>query len=610
MFDIEGNGLLKQVSKIHCIGAIDTDTGEQFSWGPDEIPQALDTLYQADVLTAHFGLSYDFPALRKVHNWHPRPGCRRQDSVVMSRLIHGNLKEQDDKRIDFPSAERGSHSLRAWGIRLGDHKGDYGKDEKGADIPGIWDTWSQEMQDYMDQDVRVNHRLLQYLKPWEYPQVPLDLEHRAAEVCRLITEAGWPFNEEKAKRFYVSLCERRDILESKLRDRFGSWQEVDRVLIPKRDNKTRGYIAGVPITKYKTVVFNPGSRQHVVKKLKESGWQPEEFTKSGQAKLDEEILLQIDIPEAKDIIEYLLVQKRLGQLGDGDNAWLRMVDHGLIHGEYNPCGTATGRSTHFKPNISQVPSVSAPYGNECRECFEVPAGWKLIGADMAGLELRTFAHYLASFDKGHYAQVVTQGDPHWFHSCALGFFDPDTPYDEHNPEHKRVRNKVSKRWIYAWLYGAGAPKLGLIMGVSPTKARQKSDLFVSRIPAIGKLKRAVAAGCAKGFLKGLDGRYLHVRSEHSALNFLLQGAGAILCKTWMCDFYDAMLAGGYRWGWGGDFVIVGWIHDELQVAVRSGLENTIGELLVECARHSGDTYGFKVPLDSKYVVGDNWRDTH
>lgn len=611
VFDIEGNGLLPEVTKVHCIGAIDTDTGHQFSWGPNEIQDALDVLYQADVLTAHFGISYDFPALRKVCRWNPRPGCRRQDTVVMSRLFHPNIGDEDAKRTNFPPKLKGKHSLKSWGIRLGEHKGEFGVDENGESIPGIWDHWCPEMQSYMDQDVVVNHRLLQYLKPWDYPQVPLDLEYRAAEVCSNIEQDGWPFDIQAAQDLYSTLVEKRDAIERNLRERFGSWQEVDKVLIPKRDDKKRGYVTGVPVTKYKTVTFNPGSRQHIAKKLTEAGWTPEEFTPSGQPKLDEEIISKIDITEAADIVQYLLIQKRIGQLGDGDNAWLRLVGSDeRMHGQYNPCGTVTGRSTHYSPNISQVPSVSAPYGEECRALFKVPTGWKLVGADMAGLELRTFAHYLAAFDRGEYAKIVTSGDPHWFHTTALGLYPVGTAYDPDNAGHKAARNKKSKRWIYAWLYGAAPPKLSTILNVSVGESRASSDRFLKRIPAIAKLKKAVETACKRGWVKGLDGRRLHVRSAHSALNTLLQAAGAVLCKRWLCDFSDAMSARGYRRGWNGDYVIVGWIHDEIQVAVREGMEVSTGSLLVELARSSGADYGLNVELDSSYVVGNNWRDTH
>ena len=586
VFDTEANGLLKTVTKVHCIGAIDTDTHEQFSWGPHQLPEALETLYQADVLTAHFGISYDFPMLKKVMGWNPRPGCRRQDSVVMSRLLHSGIAKDDAARPGFPGKLVGSHKLKAWGLRLGEHKGDF---------EGPWDEWSQEMQDYMDQDVVVNHRLLQYLKPWEYPQGPFDLEHRVAEICFQIEQDGWPFDTKGAQELYVKLAQRRDELEASLKETFGSWEEVDRVFVPKRDNKTRGYVAGVPVTKYKTVTFNPGSRVHIERKLRELGWNPQDFTEGGRAKLDEGILVKIDIPEAKLIIEYLLIQKRLGQLADGDNGWLRVVgDDGKIHGSYNTLGTVTGRCTHHNPNVSQVPSVRAAYGKECKSLFYAPTGWKLIDADMSGLELRTFAHYLSNFDNGEYGKIVVDGDVHTFNQNAA----------------KLPTRDNAKTMIYATLYSAGDEKLGKIVNGTRADGKRIRDLFNKAIPAYPKLKDAVTAGCKKGWLKGLDGRRLSIRSEHAALNVLLQSAGAILCKQWISDFSLAMESRGYQKGWNQDYVIVGFIHDAIDVCVKEHMVDEVGELIVTTAQRSGDPFGFKIRLDSSFSVGSSWADVH
>jgi DNA polymerase-1 len=520
--------------------------------------------------------------------------------------MHGNLAEKDSKRIGFQPKEVGSHSLRAWGLRLGVLKGDYG--HSGDDA---WSEWSPEMQEYMMQDLEVTYRLLRHLKPHEYSQIAIDLEHRVTEVCHEITEAGWPFDQKKAIDLLVKLTERRDTLERGLLERFGSWQEIDKVFVPKADNSRYGYTKGKEVTKYKTVVFNPGSRVHIEKKLKELGWKPEEFTKSGRAKLDEPILLKIDIPEAKDIVEYLLVQKRIGQISDGDNAWLKMLwDDGRIHSNYTSSGCITGRASHSSPNIAQVPRGSSPYGRECRGLFTVPDGWRIVGADMSGLELRTLAHYLWKFDDGAYSDIVSKGDVHWYHAQVLGLIPEGTSYDEHNDAHVLIREKA-KPWIYAWIYGAGPPKLATILKTSVADSKKVSQSFIERIPAIGKLKKVVGRSCSKGYLKALDGRHIpvSVHSSYAALNYLLQGAGAILCKQWLVESYDKICI-RYTHGWDGDFVIIGWIHDEIQVACRDGLEDHVGNILTLCAKSAGVPFGFRVPLKSAYKIGNNWSQTH
>ena len=586
IFDLEADGLLKQATKVHCIAICDATTGDVWSYGPQDIERGLEELYNADTIVAHNGTNYDLPLLKKLYGWNRRPSSRLIDTLVVARLLHPNIKEDDFKRIDWDKKLIGSHSLRAWGLRLGEPKDNY---------DGGWDVWSEEMEAYCRQDVKTTFRLLNHLRPWEYPPVPLDLEHQVAHICHLMHEEGWTFNTKAAQELYVKLVERKDQLEKQLVEKFGQWEEVEKVIVPKRDNKKLGYLKDVPVTKYKTVVFNPGSRVHIEKKLKEAGWEPTEFTDSGRAKLDEPILGRIKQPEAALLVEYLLVQKRLGQIGDGSNGWLKLVEaDGRIHGTINPGGTVTGRATHNNPNVSQVPANRADYGKECRACFTVPEGWKLVGADMAGLELRTFANYLASFDKGEYAKIVTEGDVHTHNQLTAGLETRDQ----------------AKTFIYALLYGAGSQKIGAIVGGTEKQGNILKRKFMDGMPAYSKLKSAVDAGCSKGWIKGLDGRRLHIRSTHAALNTLLQGAGAILCKQWLINFYNYMINSGYTHGYEGDFVICGWIHDEIQVACKAEYAEAVGDALVHCAKAAGEPFDFKVPLDSSYSIGNNWSETH
>ncbi|MDD5395280.1 MAG: DNA polymerase [Thiothrix sp.] len=596
VFDTETDGLLKETTKVHCIGIMDADTGESRLFTPDNIQEALPILYEADELIGHNIIGFDLPVLKKVFGWNFRPGCKRTDTLVTARLLHSDITKDDAARPGFPGKLVGSHSLRAWGVRLGELKGDYGYDDKGKAIPGAWDKYTPEMGEYMMGDVRVTLRLLNYLRPWEQPQVPFELEHRYAEICFQMEQDGWPFDVAGAQALYVRLAQRRDELETQLKEAFPPWQEVERILVPKRDNSKRGYVKGVPVTIYRTVVYNPGSRVHTEKKLRELGWEPEDFTEGGRAKLDEPILLKIDIPEAKLIIEYLIIQKRLGQLADGDNGWLRVVgEDGNIHGSYISIGTVHHRAAHSKPNLGQVPNAYSPYGSECRALFGVPPGWKLVGADMSGAQLRCLAHWMYHFDNGKYADIVVNGDIHTYHMESAAPYIPS--------------RDQSKTTIYAKLFGAAAPKIGSINGGNRAVGQKILDLLSTKIPGLGALEKAVKAGCAKGWLKSLDGRRIPVSSDRLGLNYLVTSTEAILCKTWLVDFYDTACL-RFKPGWDGDFVIVGHIHDEVDVAVREGLEDVIGGMLTKTAMNAGLSYKFKVPLKSDYKVGNSWKDVH
>lgn len=601
-FDIEANALLETVSKVWCICAVDLDSDQEWAWGPDQIDEGLSFLAEADVLVGHWSTQYDFRALKKVKGWDPKKP-KRYDTVVLARLAFPNIKKTDGDLIASGKLDKALHgrdTLKAWGQRIGEHKADY---------DGGFDAWSQEMQDYCLQDVKTGKALWHFCKVDEMDPRAVENETRVFEVCLEMERAGWPFREKAAQALYTDLVEQKHIIEQELIEKFGSWQAVDKVFVPKRDNKKLGYIAGVEVTKYKTVVFNPGSRPHIEKKLRELGWTPTDFTASGRAKLDEDILLSIkeDYPEAKLITDYLLLQKRLGQIADGDNGWLRLLDDaGLIHANYNTMGTVTGRASHFKPNIAQVPKVQkhktkgillgreGVWGAECRDLFTVKPGFKLLGADFEGLELRCLASYMAHYDKGAYVDVLLNGDIHTVNQTAAGLPSRDN----------------AKTFIYGFLYGAGDEKIGKIVKQGAREGKRLKEKFLRGLPALGALRKRVGEGAKKGWLKGLDGRRIPVRAAHAALNSLLQSAGAVLCKTWLIDVYDTLQAQGFKWGWDGDFVIVGWIHDELQIAVREGLEDIIGPIVVECAQKASRNYDFKCPLDSKFVVGNTWKDTH
>ena len=583
IFDVETNGLLHQLDRVHCLAIRNVDTGEAIGYGPDGVEDGLRLLMEADEAIAHNGIAFDIPAITKVYPWFSLKG-KLVDTLVLSRLVAANVMQQDAEGQfcgkDFPKRLWGSHSLKAWGLRLGNHKGDY---------DGGWETYSQEMLDYCLQDTSVTLSIYNKFTKAGFSQESIDLEHSLAEICYRIGNNGWTFDEAKAASLYASLAQRRSEIEVELDGMFPPW-EVSEEFIPKVNNKTRGYVKGEPFVKTKTVQFNPSSRQHIQKCLVEKyGWKPKEYTDNGQAKIDDDVLGSLDYPEAKKLAEYFLIQKRIGMLAEGRASWLKKVDQdGRIRHTIVSGATISGRAAHRDPNLGQVPSVSAPYGKECRDLFTVPKGWWLCGSDLSGLELRCLAHYLD--DGGEYGRQVLDGDIHTYNQKAAGL---------------ETRNQA-KTFIYATLYGAGASLIGQIAGGSAKDGARLKAAFEKNVPAFKRLLDNISKAAQRGFLKGLDGRHLYLRSEHRGLSQLLQSAGAVLCKKWV-QLVDAEITQKYK----GDAYIVGWIHDEIQVACRTQeIAEDVGHIARRMAKEAGIAFATKIPIDAEHKVGRTWADTH
>lgn len=592
IFDIETDGLLDEVTKIHCLVIKDMEDGETYTYGPhcdNPLDRGLQFLMSGEVIAGHNVIKYDIPVIEKLYPWFKVDRSKVFDTLVATRLIWANVKDTDNallKKGTLPGKLFGSHSLEAWGYRLGNYKGDY---------KGGWETFSQEMLDYCVQDVEVTASLYAKILAKEYAQQALDLEHEVAWLMAKQERNGFHFDMPKAAALLTRLVQRRGELERELRDYFGSWEVQLPEFIPKVNNSKLGYTKGVPVKKVKVVEFNPSSRDHIADRLITLyGWKPTDFTEGGKPMVDEIVLGKLDYPPCKLLTEYLLVQKRISQLNEGGQAWMKCEKKGKIHGSVNPNGAVTGRATHAYPNISQVPASSSPYGHECRELFTVPDGWVLVGADASGLELRCLAHFMAKWDGGKYGEVLLGGDIHTENQKAAGL--------QTRPQ--------AKTFIYAFLYGAGDAKIGSIVGGDAGAGRKLKQKFLRSLPALGRLVEAVQGAAKRGHLVGLDGRQIHVRSSHAALNTLLQGAGAIVCKKWLC-LLEERLSSEMKHGWDGDYAFCAWSHDEVQIACRTPeIAEYIAKVAPEMVTKAGEYFGFRCPLAGESKIGKTWAQTH
>ena len=611
IFDLETDGLLDEVTKVHCMVIYNEETEEDFRYVGSAVSLGVKFLTEltrsGKKVVGHNAIKFDIPVLDKLYPDHGIDTSQVIDTLVLARLIYANIKDADVglmQRGKLPGKMYGSHSLEAWGYRLGEHKGDY-KDwfKAKCEAEGIeyvdgleWKEFCQEMLDYNVQDTIVTAKLLQRMREKDYSQDAMDLEHGVAWLMAKQERNGFVFNEQAGAELYATLVKRKAELNAQCEELFPPWEVRLKDFVPKRSNKTKGWTAGEPVARFKTVVFNPSSRDHIANRLMALyDWKPTAMTDGGKPQVDEVVLGALDYPPCVLLTEFLMVQKRISQLAEGEQAWLLLCKNGKLHGSINTNGAVTGRATHSRPNISQVPSSNSPYGHECRSLFTVPKGWTLVGADASGLELRCLAHYMAKYDGGAYGKALLEGDIHTTNQLAAGL--------ESRPQ--------AKTFIYAFLYGAGDAKIGSVISGSAVSGRKLKNKFLKNLPALGRLVDAVKEVAERGYLIGLDGRRIHVRSPHAALNTLLQGAGAIVCKKWLVLLEEHLQAAGLKHGWDGDYCFCAWSHDEVQIACRTPeVAEKVAHLATECVRLAGEHFKFRCPTAGESKIGLTWSDTH
>ena len=596
IIDIEADGLIPNVTKIHCIGmsVVESSAGQVFANQEpyDCLDDALEIMSGARSITGHNLIGYDLPVLKKILGWTPSKSTQIIDTLVLSRLCHTNLYEIDVKERSISNKLYGSHSLNAWGQRIG-----VLKKTLGAQDDDVWHKFTPAMADYCVQDVSVTAHLKYHFDGVDYSEDAIDLEHKFAQIIQRQTEHGYAFDVEKGKELYVRLLKRQEELGDALRKTYGTWFVSEGEVTPKVSNKKRGTSKGAVYNKIKRVEFNPNSRDHISRCLMKQGWKPTEFTAGGKPKIDEAVLGRLQLPNCQELKEHFLISKRISQLAEGNNAWLKLERDGRIYGSVNTNGAVTGRCTHSSPNVAQVPASYSPYGTECRSLFRAGKDRVLVGCDADGLELRALAGYLKKYDGGVYAKAAVDGtkdkgsDVHSLNRDALGLSSRDT----------------AKTFFYAFIYGAGDQKLGKILGGGAKRGKQGRTALLSGVSGLMELTEKVKQVFRRrGHLIGLDGRKLHIRSEHSALNTLLQSAGAILMKKALI-LLDERLKKHYKEG---DYEFVANIHDEFQIEVKEEYAKDIAVHATEAISRAGEYFEFGCPLSATSHIGKTWAETH
>jgi len=545
ILDIETDGF--NPSKIHCIVAKNVDTNLVTVFDPDTMYSFNSWAKKVDKFIMHNGLSFDAPVLNRLLGTGITPD-KIIDTLILSQLFN-------------PIREKG-HSLRAWGEKLNMLKG-------GEDVN--FSKYDFNMLNYCKQDVEITHAVYNELVKESngFSQESSDLEHNIRLILDQQEKNGFAFDMMKAQQLLAKLKEDIYDLEQ------WSLEEFEPTIVEMK-------------TKTKEIPFNIGSRQQIADRLMKKGWKPKQFTDKKNIIINEAVLKTIKEPELKLTAErfskYFLLQKRAVMV----ESWIDACDNdNRVHGKVMTLRTITGRMAHNSPNMAQVPAVYSPYGKDCRELWTIsdPIKYKLVGTDASGLELRCLAHYL---NDTTYTDEILNGDIHTKNMELAGLANRDQ----------------AKTFIYAFLYGAGAEKIGKIVGAGKEQGNSLIKRFLSNLPSLRRLREQVESVSRRGKIKAIDGRYLKVRSPHSALNTLLQGAGAIVCKQWLLHIitrvYNKKL----------DAKLVASVHDEYQFEVANKDVNEFCSITKIAMKETEKTLKLRCPLDNDYKVGVTWAETH
>jgi DNA polymerase-1 len=545
--DIETDSL--DATTIYCIVAKDLDDQRIYTYKPNYIHHAKELIESADIIVMHNGVSFDAPVLKRLLGVEI-PLAKIRDTLIMSQLAN-------------PMRD-GGHSLDAWGKTLGFGKLDF------HDFSGYTD----KMLTYCVRDVELTAKVYKALVPTlkGFSARSIKLEHQIRAVIDKQEQNGFTLDVKEAMILVARLSDESSKINNELQVVF---KPITQIRVSEKTGKR---------LKDKVTVFNPGSRKQIAERLMALGWKPHAYTETGQAIVSEEVLSKVvDIPQAQLIAQYLLLEKRVSQI----KSWIEAADENdKVHGRVLTLRTITGRMAHTSPNMAQVPAVYSPYGKECRSLWKVSSDdYTLLGTDASGLELRMLAHYM---NDEAYTKEVVEGDVHTANQTAAGLPTRDN----------------AKTFIYAFLYGAGAGKIGQVVNGTAKDGQRLIDNFLNNMPALKALRSKVDRLAGRGYLIGLDGRVLKIRNKHAALNLLLQGAGAVVCKEWLK--FIIILATKAQL----DFKLVASVHDEYQFEVRKGQEEAFGAITKEAMKLTEESLKVNCPLDCEYKTGTNWCDTH
>ena len=540
--DIETDSL--NATKIHCIVAKHYYSNQERCWIGDECQDFANWSKGISEFVMHNGISFDAPVLNRL------TGSNIKLNQIRDTLIESQL---------YNPIRDGGHSLESWGERLNYNKGNFTE----------FSEYSDNMLEYFKRDVELTRRLSVKLQEEgkNFSSQAYEIERKVRSIVDKQQQNGFALNIKEAMLLQAELLDEQYNLE----------RQADETFPPKEIQLK---------TKVKYVPFNIASRKQIAERLIEKGWKPDKHTDKGNIIVSEEVLSKIkDIPEAEMFSRYFLLQKRTGLL----KSWIQECQEDeRVRGKVLTLRTVTGRMAHHGPNMAQVPAIYSPYGKECRSLWTVSNTdtHSLVGTDASGLEIRCLAHYM---DNAKFTDIVLSGDVHTANQQAAGL---------------KTRDQA-KTFIYAFLYGAGAAKIGKIVGGDADVGQRLISKFLSNMSALKVLRENIQERIKDhNTIRGLDGRMLYIRSPHAALNTLIQGAGAIICKQWLIQMDKRINQLGI------DAKLVASVHDEYQFEVLKSDVKRFTKITKESMWDTQRIFNFKCDLDCDYKIGKTWAETH
>lgn len=602
VFDTETDNLLTKVTKMHCAGAIDVNTKAEYwfnTTNKGDEQAFLDLLNSADKIIAHNAFGFDVPMLTKLFKFQPK-------AEVECTLVRSQL--QNFNRFGF------GHSLGKWGEFLKNNKGDY---------KGGWDEFNPEMYEYMKQDVRLLLEVYEYLEKERINfenkykvtrlNTAIQTEYRMEKIMIEQCQNGWKFDKAGAVSLIEDLDARIKETETLINPFLGSKvKPVDSKEVTLKFTKLGKYPKNISnwfniedndddvdlvenglvwgnYTRVEYAIGDVGNTDTVKEYLYSIGWKPDEwnYKKVGDAliktsaKLTESSLLPLGEP-GEALNTFYTLRSRQAIL----KGFLDYVDeNSRIHGDVFNIGTPTFRQTH--KIIANLPSGQALYGPEFRKLFITAPGYKLVSADSAACQLRLLAHYMQD---PKFTETVLYGDIHQMNADILG-----------------CTRAQAKRFIFAFLYGAGAAKLAGYIGKSVEETRKSIEKFKRALPALAKLiSKCKAAIEQKGFILGLDHRpiMLNRNSTHKSLNYLIQGAEAVVMKATIVMIHEELRKAKI------DFNILLFYHDEVTYEVVSHQKEEAREIIMRCFEEAPKQFGVNIMKCGDCKIGSDYYEVH